>query len=359
MTDKTWLQEQQAALRLTDIEITRLNLAGYHEREDFAHVTADQLIADTEGGLKRPAVVRVLVAAGVLGTTPTTTTTASSTMKVVIDTPDRVETLRKLLRELSGPGRVAAIADLRRHSLTHAVVDPDGSVDEDGTLELLAAPATALHAIGAWWGDKPIVPVDEVGKPRVLHHPRTGVPLNKANDPVGWCGLTRDQLVVAAAIYIEGLDAGDSERVVLLMVKTDDKPAMQARTRLAGSATLVHRAEARIDRGNEVLIFDKPVRDGLPERVNTASRLGTLSVFLLGVFSSDELRRFVRYLYPDAAPTLPGVNVSHAELVGAVVDLAERRGWLFTTDVWRALLAERPRRSDDIITIARSYGVTL
>ncbi len=77
---------------------------------------------------------------------------------------------------------------------------------------------------------------------------------------------------------------------------------------------------------------------------------------LLGMFSADELRRFVRYR-PDGSSleaALPGPTASPAALVDAVVDVLVRRHAL-DREFFEALAAERPRRSGEIENVRRLF----
>lgn len=72
-----------------------------------------------------------------------------------------------------------------------------------------------------------------------------------------------------------------------------------------------------------------------------------LSRLFLSMFSSDELRRLLRYGFPDAlSQALPGVNASAVALADAASEEIVRRGELET--LWPLLIAERPRRRTEI-----------
>lgn len=84
-------------------------------------------------------------------------------------------------------------------------------------------------------------------------------------------------------------------------------------------------------------------------------RESKLSALLLSLFDAGELRRFVRYRFPDVEPALPGPTASAAALAFEVVAEFNKHG-LITADLFRALIEERPRRSDEIRAVQRLWS---
>jgi hypothetical protein len=84
-------------------------------------------------------------------------------------------------------------------------------------------------------------------------------------------------------------------------------------------------------------------------------RESKLSALLLSLFDAGELRRFVRYRFPAIEPSLPGATASAATLAFEVVASLEKQG-LISTDLFRSLTEERPRRGDDIRAVARLWS---
>lgn len=82
----------------------------------------------------------------------------------------------------------------------------------------------------------------------------------------------------------------------------------------------------------------------------------SVAQLLLSLFSSDELRRFIRYLSnsDDLTAELPGASASPAVLVHEAVQVLERHGLLSDPQFWDQMLAVRPRRRLDIDAV-RTY----
>lgn len=83
-----------------------------------------------------------------------------------------------------------------------------------------------------------------------------------------------------------------------------------------------------------------------------------LARLLESLFDSDALRRFLRSsdVFDQLESTLPGINVSGADLADAVVRQLQQRGLI--APLFPALLEERPHRAAEIEQIANLYGVS-
>lgn len=358
---KTWIAEQAAALNITPEIVEGIEAAGYQSKADFNHVTADHLMADVKG-LKRPQANRILEAAGALK--PAGAATGPTEIKVSLDQPVAKQQIEASLGELIGPGRVAAMAALRGLGVWRVVVDDKGAPVPSATFDYLADGAPAVK----WWGDAQVVELDDVGTKR-LHHPRTGRPISKA-DAVPWYELDREALTIAAAIYIEELDAGDSERTIFGYVKVKNSDvAQQAVRRLAASPDLRRRAEARVDGAEVGAPQHSPARGreaGPTRGGQSADDTGTLIGvprhqahygLLVKMFSADELRRLVHYFDESMTISLPGGGVTLATLASDVVRLVEARGHANEPRWWLKMIGERSGRAAEIRAVAAMYGV--
>ena len=357
MSEQSWLNEQAQALRLLDTEVAALHAAGFELREDFDGATAERL---ERVGLRPAAANRVLKAAGVLGSPAPAQPSAPTEIRVAFAAPGVVDQIRVALADIArpGPARVTGLRLLENLGVCRAVVDAEGRPDEHATLEYLGADAPAVD----WWGVLRVVPISEVGIGCKLHHPDTGAPLVKGDDLVDWIGLGRDGLIVAAAIYLLGMDAGDSERVVRADVATGGAVAQTAKARLAASPDLRRRAEAIVD-GDTQGPETSPAKPASPLRSDLSrapgSRLAEHAQLLRRLFSEGELRRCVAGFDPDLTSALPGATASLAAVATSAAQLLERRGYASDAAWWRAVINERPRRSSDVLTVAALYGVNL
>lgn len=83
-------------------------------------------------------------------------------------------------------------------------------------------------------------------------------------------------------------------------------------------------------------------------------RESKLSALLLSLFDPGELRRFIRYRYPSVESWLPGPTASAAALAFEAVQALQRTG-VIDRELFRSLIEERPRRSDEIRAVARLW----
>jgi hypothetical protein len=107
---------------------------------------------------------------------------------------------------------------------------------------------------------------------------------------------------------------------------------------------------------NEVKVATAAPARVEPVTADTRSRELALRRIFLDMFSADEVRRFVRYL-PHGSEmdgALPGAGSSPATLVDAVVEVAVRMG-IVDGAFFDALVAERPRRKDEINRVRRMF----
>lgn len=352
---KTWTEEQAESLGLDADAVARLHKAGYRRREDFQHVSAQDLV--TDAGLVRPAAIALLVAAGALPKAGESRPSGpAGAVTVSFKAPGIAEQIDEALAELAGPGRVLAETRLRGLGVSRVARCEDGRPHRTATFDYLAHEAPSVR----WWEfegvEYEIVGLGELGAKR-KHHPRTGEPLGR--DPAGWYRKDRGALVVAAAVYLEGLDAGDPERTVLATVEAGSGYAAIAAQRVSRSPELRRRAEARID-GAEAS-DPEPARTGLAVGAPASSPSNPylmLERLLISLYSAGEMRRFVRYLPggEQLLGELPGESVSHAKLASEVVEVL-RRHRSIDAALRDRLRAERPRFANEIDAVFDALGV--
>lgn len=163
-------------------------------------------------------------------------------------------------------------------------------------------------------------------------------------DVVGWYKLDRDQLIIAAAIYLTGLDAGDGQRTVLAAVMNNTEVAQKAKRRLEADAELRRNAEARVDgvhqsgrvTGAAPSAPPPPARSAM--RDDGSSRLQQHYDLLCAAFTSEELRSFVRFNFEPLANSLSGGSASLNVLAHDVACGAEARGYADSSDCWGQLV---------------------
>lgn len=359
--NRHWIQTLDFAGQLP---IDRLIERGYGDPADFVDVSADDLMADV-AGLNRPPALRLLrAAAAARGDSPASAPVApaAAPTKVVLMHEDATARVARLLSALRDPGqRVAAAAQLRQEGIERVVLAADDSVDEAKTAAYLAEGSPACE----WYDEARVVPVGRLSAPS-RHHPRTGQPLSGA-DVVPWRNLGRDALVVAAAVYLEGLDAGEGERAVFADVSrwatagaaADTPMATAGAARVARDPGLRRRAEARID-GDHARPGPEPApgparpKSPLRNGDGPGSRQSDHAAMLRTLFEAGELRR----LAPEGIRGhLPESTASLIELSVALAAQLDRHGLTGDARWWARLRSERPRWAGDIAAMAGRYGV--
>lgn len=329
--------------------------AAYLEPEDFEGVTADELMRDVQ--VTRPVAVAILRAAAdeqtIRGRASAPAVSAAPAV-VVLQPEDEHLRRERLLAQLDDPARRQAAAEGLRGLGVRRVVVEGERVDLGRTGRYLAEGAPLV----SWYEDGRVVDLDEVGR-EARHHPRTGARLGGA-DVVPWRNLSPDDLVAAAALYLEGLDAGEGERSVFADVCANGPMVTAARRRLA-DPKLRRLAQARIaGEVGEALAVAADVRE--IRRPVTAirdggSRRGHLRAMLLERFSADEIRTQVA---PESLrSSLPGAVAAPVTVADALVDALERSGWAADPLFWPKIVALRPRAATQIASVARLYGVEL
>lgn len=92
------------------------------------------------------------------------------------------------------------------------------------------------------------------------------------------------------------------------------------------------------------------------EKSDEEKRHDSLRRLLLRMFSADELRRFIRFMPggQEMIHVLPGPNETPSRTAYAIVDaLLEYKA--ITKEFFDRLVAERPRREDEIREVERAF----
>ncbi len=233
----------------------------------------------------------------------------------------------------------------------YAVLDADGKVAPIASLELYQHLDTGVPKPPTWKNQR-VVPLADIGAPQALCNPRTGKPLQAGADElsgVKWADLGMDGLRVTAYGYNHA-DAfpGSTEEAVFAAMS----PGTATRTLLEQRMKNLGVAPELLDyfivwsghrRGN----IDGP-RTPAPATPQSSGRPSLTRLFL-AMFSVDEMRRFISYLPggDELTRSLPGGGVSPATYAHEAEQVIVRKGY-FTRDLRDRLVAERPRRSDEI-----------
>lgn len=355
--------EQRAALRADDLDTAVA----------FAHVTVAMLQAPPFG-LTIGKASRLLAAAQ--GEAAATPVPAPSTLVVNIAEPPDLRTRieRALLLAEQDPSTVGALADL---GVDLVVQSDNGRVWPAATTAMRAHASTGAP-IGKTWQGAKIVSVHALAAPTVWCSPRTSRPLQDGKDEVTgtpWAEAGLDGLRVAAFGYEQGMFDGLSEGQVLAVFSPQPAGALdrfglqELRERVAKRMKAL---DVKPEDMDPRVVFSarrpeapsRPVRDSSPLR-NGAPRepaaptggtvVANLTRLLLGMFSADELRRFLRFRPggADFVDGLPGVNASPVAVAQAAAEQMIAHG-MMDRAMRDALVLERPRRVGDIDAVFSS-----
>lgn len=309
-----------------------------------------------------------LVLAAAQDAAPVSPPAAPTTVNVQIAEPPDVATraARALEAAAADPTRIAALPEV---GITRVVVGTAGQPESDA-INVMATRAMLAHAasgapVGSTWAGLRVLDVREVIAPRIYCNPRTGVPLQDGKDPISlvpWADLAIEGLRLASYGYSRGLFDGRPEDWVFTTVQED--AALRQRIAVMAKADgfdlaslderLVWRPQAKpapLGTHSERRV----ARDGSPRG---GSPWANLEALLLGLFSADELRRFLGYLPAgdEIVRQLPGPSVSLSVLTSETVGTLRRMGRV-DADLRLRLRAERPLKADQIDAVFDALGV--
>lgn len=263
---------------------------------------------------------------------------------------DRAVTAGEVIDRLAaGDFSIEVVEMASEVGLAEVVIDSAGRVDAEASksYQTHRGPRPAL------WRDMAIVRLDEYLRLQaVTISPTTGRALVEGADEV--TGVPWATLRVRTAARVlwaaeDGLLRGLTDEAVFRdFLNAGPLSERCEKRRLAQGVDLapyIH-AVAGLDRRAAVE----------PSSVTATSPHTALYQLLLGAFSADELRRFLRMHF--GAPfeaCLPGATVSHAKLVSDACDGLRSHGYI-TRELFRDLRQERPRKAADINLVARICG---
>lgn len=340
---------------LTDQQRGTLREQDLVSAEDFAHVTLARLEAPPYS-LSTGKASRVLRAAGGSTVGPAPVTNITVTHAEGPDTATRIDMALAAARD--DAHKAGALIEL---GVAQVVLGADDRIDVAATKAMRQHVASGAPS-GATWQGQRIASTETLSFPPIWCSPRTQKPLQAGKDEVTevpWAELRLDGLREAAFGYREGMFVGMPDEAVFRRVKDDElgiRAKIQARMKALG---------VRPEEMDALVVFQRPVlRDseplppGQPLRMGASSLVSNLSNLLLRIFDAGELRRFLGYLPGGTAivAALPGPNASAASIAFEAAGYLQRHG-LVRRDLRDRLVAERPRRVDEIDQVFSAAGV--
>jgi len=344
---------------LTDQQRGTLREQDLVAAEDFAHVTLARLEAPPYS-LSTGKASRVLRTAGGSTVGPAPVTNITVTHAEPPSLANRIDAALLAARE-----DVAAAGLLVWLGVPLVVLAADDKIDVEATKAMRQHVASGAPS-GATWQGQRIASTETLSLPPIWCSPRTQKPLQAGKDEVTevpWAELRLDGLREAAFGYREGMFVGVPDEAVFRRVKDDElgiRAKIQARMKALG---------VRPEEMDALVVFQRPVLHdsaqwrveprplGQP-RVSAGSLVSNLSNLLLRIFDAGELRRFLRYLPggADIVAELPGPDAPPSQFATAAVEHLQRLG-LVRRDLRDRLVAERPRRVDEIDQVFSAAGV--
>lgn len=319
----------------------------------FAHVTVSMLQAPPFG-LTLGKASRLLAAAQ--GEAAVTPAPAPSTLVVNIAEPPDLRTRieRALLLAEQDHSTIGALLDL---GVEHVVIGAHGKVWPAATIAMRAHAASGAPVGKTWQGAK-IASVRSLSTPVVLCSPRTGRPLQDGKDEVTetpWGMLGLDGLRLAAFGYEQDMFAGMSEDAVLSMIAGGKDARAKIEKRMAALDVKPEDMDPRVVYSARKEPEATRVVSREPMRSGNGTLQANLYRLLVGMFDAGELRRFLGYRPggSDFVAGLPGSGVSQAAFTHAAAERLIAHGWV-NRDFRNALVAERPRRVDEIDAVFSS-----
>ncbi len=319
----------------------------------FAHVTVSMLQAPPFG-LTLGKASRLLAAAQ--GEAAVTPAPAPSTLVVNIAEPPDLRTRieRALLLAEQDHSTIGALADL---GVDLVVLGEDGKVWPAATIAARAHASTGAPLGKTWQGAK-IVSVHALAAPTVWCSPRTSRPLQAGADEVTgteWAELGLAGLRVAAFGYEQGMFEGMSEGAALDAIKSAGVLRAKIERRMAALDVKPEDMDPRVVYSARKEPEATRVVSREPMRSGNGTLQANLYRLLVGMFDAGELRRFLGYRPggSDFVAGLPGSGVSQAAFTHAAAERLIAHGWV-NRDFRNALVAERPRRVDEIDAVFSS-----
>lgn len=335
---------QRGALRKQDLTAV----------EDFTHITVARLEA-APFSLSTGKASKLLRAAGVAGSTATNVTVTHAERPSY---GDRIDKALAAARE--DVSKADALVEL---GVDLVVLAANDRIDVEATKAMRRHIASGAPA-GATWQGQRLAETATLSTPPIWCSPRTQLPLQAGKDEiteVPWGELKLDGLRDAAFGYREGMFVGMPDEAVFKRIKEDEfgiRAKIAARMKATGTKpeamdTIVVFQQRIPSRGRDAIVRAVPLG-----RVGTGTLVSNLAALLLSLFAADELRRFLRYL-PDGdaiLAALPGANAAPATLAAEAVAYLQRQG-LIRRELRDALIAERPRKVDDIERVFSAAGI--
>jgi len=268
------------------------------------------------------------------------------------DTGDKIA-LQTLLEGLvvgSHEQRAANVKALIARGALFVVVNEHGAQVTSETMALLFSADRRVAEKARLWNDMKVVPVEDfLPDLTPLRSPYGGHALVEGVDQhsgIRWGELPQQRLGLAVWTIEQKLDAGRSHSEVF-----DDfckcGPLFTRAIKLA-------RVRDLKDEDLEALAL---VRSSIPTqaKTTTSNPKGAMGI-LLACFSEDELRCFARNSY-GMEYGLPGNGASPLAIADCIVQRYLQNHGTLDASFFQALVDERPRRKQEILLVAATYGI--
>jgi len=272
---------------------------------------------------------------------------------------DRSDAIKAIVSKIAEGDRTPDMLSAARSLSISNVARLDGAVSVPTTLSYLAHLAEGGSARSSW-KDHEIVDLTELVK-KLRISPTNGGELEDGVDPrtgIDWSSKPDEMVARIRFAAQDGMLAGMSDATIVVAYEGGDQ-ALVDRTKRRMKANKVNAEELLRDlRAEHRHRAESHASQAVTPDLTGRSPTANLQGLLLRMFDADELRRFVRHRDDGErlAGSLPGRTASPAETTAAVVDAWRRHGHI-NRSLMEGLIAERPRRAEDIRRVFEQLGV--
>lgn len=303
---------------------------------------------------------------------------ATSTPALTVHMAEPPERAQRIAMALAAAHKDPTNSDaLVSLGIMYAVLGADDRLEPAGT-ETLRVHLAGGGDLPKTWRGKRIIPVTELAAVPIWKSPRTLTALqggvDELDEDLVWAELGLEGLRLAAfgfgwrpdsssRVETENMFNGFSDVQVFEHIRDNDKGRKRILDRMKALGVKPEEMDdlVIVGRRKKAPPAKDAWRDGAleaPPVIASGNVLRDLPALLSSMFDGSGLRRFVAHGYEGEriASNLPGGNAGLAELAFAVANIYNSWGHV-NVDLRNRLIAERPRKSEEIRRVFANFGV--
>ena len=272
---------------------------------------------------------------------------------------DRSDATKAIVTKIAEGDRSPDMLSAARSLSISSVARLDGAVSVAATLSYLAHLAEGGSARPSW-KDHEIVDLAELVK-KLRISPTNGGELEDGVDPrtgIDWSSKSDEMVARIRFAAQDGMLAGMSDSAIVTAYEGGDQHMIDRTKRRMKTAKVDVESLLRglREERRHVATGFSPSQSVAP--VSAAGSTANLHGLILRMFGASEMRTFVRYGVDGErlARSLPGENASPNEIAFAIVRVWQQQGHV-DRSLMERMIAERPRRADEIRQVFQQLGV--